>query len=451
MKHQDIRKAAYFSVCLLITMLLIAVPVQAQSGIGSNSHVNISNNGKRTYMTKNKGYSLEVEMKGDIVLNDSDTDIVSISRGGYLEIEEEQRGSRHNLRIEGLSGGRLSYAYKLNGRKVDFADIDRDWYEDILITMIRETGAGAEARTARILASDGVDGVFREINMIESSSSRTRYMTHLFEQAKLTDSQLQRAAKLAGDIPSSGDRSRFLKASAVQFLASDDATPYYFDAVESIPSSGDKTRVLNNLVEEDLLSDRDSYLEAIKVAKSIPSSGDRSRFLIKAADLYIAEASDLYFDAVGSIPSSGDKTRVLMKLVDEQALSDREAYIDAMEIARGIPSSGDRARFLIAASKTYRSEARDPYFKAVSSLPSSGDHARVLINLANNVSLDRASMVSFLNSAKGISSSGDKARVLTSVADDVADDDELVEAYIETVETISSSGDYKRALSALMN
>ncbi len=445
MKKQDIRIVA-----MLIMFLLMAMPVTAQQ-IGNNSKVSITTNGKHTYMSKKNGHSLEIEMKGDITLNDTDTDIVSISSGGYLEIKEKRGGTRHQLLIEGESGNRLAYSYKLNGNKKEFSQIDRDWYENMLITMIRETGAGAEQRTGRILRTAGVDGVFKEIGLIESSSSRLRYMMHLFDQAKLNDKQLQRGAKLAKDIPSSGDRSRFLKASAAQFLASDDATPYYFDAVQSIPSSGDKTSVLINLVEEDLLRDQDSYLEAIRVAKSIPSSGDRSRFLTKAADLYIEEASDLYFEAVGSIPSSGDKTRVLTKLIEEGALEDDEAYADAMRIAKGIPSSGDRARFLMAAASTYHSGARNAYFDAVSSLPSSGDHSRVLINLAGNVALDKASIEAYLISARGISSAGDKSRALVKVADNVAGDDELVDQYIKTAETISSSGDYKRALSALMN
>lgn len=445
MKKQDIRIVA-----LLIMFLMMAMPAAAQR-TGNNSLVNISVNGKHTYMTNKNGYSLEVEMKGDITLNETDSDIVSISRGGYLEINEKLRGTKHQLLVEGESGNRLSYSYKLNGKKKDFSEIDRDWYEDILLTMIRETGAGAEDRTARILREDGVEGVFKEIGYIESSSSRVRYMTHLFDQAKLNDRQLQRAAKMAREIPSSGDRSRFLKASAAQFLSSDDATPYYFDAVESIPSSGDKTRVLTSLVDGNLLRDRDSYLEAIGVAKSIPSSGDRSRFLMKAADLYIEEASDLYFEAVGSIPSSGDKTRVLTRLIEEGALEDQGSYADAMHIAKGIPSSGDRARFLMAAASTYHSGARDVYFNAVSSLPSSGDHSRVLIHLAEKVGLDKVSMEAYLKSARGISSPGDKSRTLVKVADDVAGDDELVDLYIKTAETISSSGDYKRALSALMN
>ncbi len=437
---------------LLFCVLFAGVmPASAQLNLGDNSRINMTVNGKHIYTTKKNGYELSFEMKGELELSEDDREILSISRGGYLEMEEKGRGDHHRLRVEGLSGGRLEYRYKRNGRNTDFEDIDRDWYEGMLLTMIRETGAGAEKRTARILKTAGVDGVFDEIRQIESNGSRMRYMTHLFDQAKLNDDQLQRAAKMASAISSSGDRSRLLMQTADQFLASDEAMPYYFDAVESIPSSGDKTRVLMRLVEEDLLEGEDRYLEAIQVAKSIPSSGDRSRFLTKAADLYIAEAGDLYFDAVASIPSSGDKTRVLMKLVEEGALQNEDSFEQAISVAQTIPSSGDRARFLIAAGPSFHAGARASYFNAVSTIPSSGDHARVLTSLAKEVRLDDASMQAYLESAKKIASSGDKTRVLLAVADDVAGNDGLVEIYIETAETISSSGDYKRALSALMN
>ncbi len=353
-----------------VACLAGVLPAAAQIHVGENTHINMTSNGKHQYTIKKNGYMLSFELKGDIELSGDDTEVVSISRGGYLEMEEKGRGDHHNLRIDGLSGGRLEYRYKRNGRATDFEDIDRDWYEGMLLNMIRETGAGAEKRTARILETDGVDGVLDEVRQIESSSSQLRYMTHLFEQAKLNDEQLQRAAKMAGSISSSGDRSRLLIHSADQFLASDDAMSYYFDAVESIPSSGDKTRVLLSLLDSDLLKGKDRYLEAIQVAKSIPSSGDRSRFLTQAADLYIEEASDLYFDAVASIPSSGDKTRVLIKLVDEGALDDEASFEQAIEVAKTIPSSGDRARFLIAAGPSFYAGARNSYFSAVSSIPS---------------------------------------------------------------------------------
>ncbi len=437
------------SVCLCL-FLLAATPATAQRD-NYSSQISISKNGTKTYRVKKLGYELEFESKGIVELNKYDTDVLAISPGGYLEIYEKEWRTRRQVRIEGRGNGELRYRYKYNGKEKDFAEIDRDWYEEMLVKMIRETGVGAAERTARILKTDGVGGVFDEIGQIISSSARVTYMSELLKQAKLNNGQLEYAAKLAQEIPSSGDRSRFLKWAAPQYVGSDEAAPYFFDAVASIPSSGDKTRVLTHLIEEELLENETSYLESIRVANTIPSSGDRSRFLLKAADLYIDEAADLYFEAINGIPSSGDKTRVLTKLVESGALEDDRAYMQALNAAKHIPSSGDRARFLIAAIDTYPAGASDAYFDVVSSLPSSGDHARVLISFAKEGRWDRGGMEAYLASVQKIASSGDKTRALLAVAEKVAGDEELVDAYLEAADTIPSSGDYKRALSALMD
>ena len=439
------------SLCAFLCLMMIATTPAVAQQENYSSQISITKNGTKTYRVKKVGYELEFESKGVVELNKYDTDIASISPGGYLEINEKEWRTRRQVRVEGRSNGELRYRYKYNGKEQDFANIDRDWYEEMLVKMIRETGVGAAERTGRILKADGVDGVFDEIGKINSSSARVMYMSELFKQAKLNNSQMEYAARLAEDIPSSGDRSRFLKWAAPQFVGSDATASYFFDAVESIPSSGDKTRVLTYLIEEDLLKNETSYLESIRVANSIPSSGDRSRFLIKAADLYIDEAADLYFKAIDGIPSSGDKTRVLTKLVESGALEDDDAYMQALKSAKQIPSSGDRARFLIAAINTYPAGAGDAYFDVVSSLPSSGDHARVLINFAKEGRWDRGGMEAYLASVKKIASSGDKTRALLAVAEKVAGDDDLVDAYLQAADTIPSSGDYKRALSALMD
>ena len=441
-------------VYLLFALVSTGWPADAAAQITlgrGDTFVNVSINGKRTYIVKNDRMDLEVELKGEIELNEEESDVVSISPGGFLEIKEKVGRTRYQLLFEGESGGRLTRNYKVNGRRVDVSEIDREWLADVIARIVRETGVDAERRVGRILARDGVNGVLDEVDLIESSSSKTRYLIHLFEQADMSGGELDRAASLAQSIPSSGDKSRFLMASAENFLTVEGSEDTYFDILRGVPSSGDKTRVLIHLVDEELLAHGGAYALAIDAAGTIPSSGDRSRFLIKAAPEYIDEAREAYFRAVSGIPSSGDKTRVLTSLVENEVLHDREAYMAALEAARSIQSSGDRARFLSAAAPMFVEEASEAYFDAVNGIPSSGDHARVLLRLLEAVELDDMSLAAVLRSAGNISSSGDKTRVLLAASDQVAGRDELVEVYLEVAESIPSSGDQKRALAALLN
>lgn len=432
----------------LVAVLLIVIwqDVAAQQ-------VNRTRNNGRFSMTYKDGrYELQVDGRGDIEITDDDRDIRSISNGGYLEIEEVDGRERHRIRIDGEADGRLDYQYWRDGQRAEFDNDARAWFADALLHVIRDMGIGAEARTERILARQGVNGVLDEIERIENGSVRIRYMTHLFDQAKLNSAQLGRAAGLAKEIPSPGDKTRLLIATAPYFLADASATPAFFDAAGSISSPGDKTRLLIHLVDENLLAREPAYLEALEVASGISSPGDRSRFLMKAAPAYMPQAREAYFGAVSGISSPGDHARVLIHLLQETDLdmASRRAVIHS---AKSISSPGDKARVLMSASEQVAgdNELALAYLSTASTISSPGDRARVLIDLLGQDRLTREALLALLDNTKDISSPGDKTRVLLAAVDQVAGDDELTEAYIDVADTISSPGDHKRALAALLN
>lgn len=410
--------------------------------------------GKSTYHHIDDGYSLKVEMKGEIEWEDDETDVKYISRGGYLEIEEKDRGMKHRLRIEGESGDRLVYAYRRNGKKSNFDGEASEWLEEIIPAVIRETGIGAESRTIRILKQQGVAGVFDEIDLIRSPSVKVKYLTYLFEHAKLTAEETKRAASLTEDVSSPGDKARFLTAAAPDFFRHSEALDAYFEAVQTISSPGDKTRTLIHLADKDLLASKPAYVAALETVRGISSPGDKSRFMIKAVPFFMPTATSAYFDVVNTISSPGDHARVLMSLLDETEF-DSTMMLALLKSAKRISSPGDKARVLIAAiDRMVEMETNDEvvnaYLDAAESVSSPGDRTRVLINLIDNDSLSKASMIAVLHSAQGISSPGDKTRFLLRAADQLNGDDELVDAYLETAETVSSPGDRRRALSALL-
>lgn len=399
--------------------------------------------------------SLEIDIKGDVLFTDDDTGIRSISRGGFLRIEERNRSEDHRLEIEPGDDGQLTYAYYLNGRRHAFDVAAKDWLAQMLPRVIRNTGIGAEGRVERLLKTGGVDAVLAEIDRIESGSAKVAYASHLLEKGRLQPRDLERLARdVLASVPSSGDKARLLTTAADDYLAVPSTHEAYFEAIGSIPSSGEHTRVLLHLLDHTDLSI--SLLERIlDSARGIASSGDKARVLTEAAPRYVGEPAvrTAYFDAVGRIPSSGDHMRVLLTLLESADPLD-EATIEAIfTSARQIASSGDKARLLTAVAPHYaRTPAhRRAYFEAVGSIPSSGDHAGVLLALLEHPQLDRATLEALLGSVREIASSGDKARVLIAAAPRVAGDDALVDAYLATAETIPSSNDRSRALTALLD
>ena len=396
---------------------------------------------------------LDVRIEGDVWFTDDDGAVERLSRGGHLKIEQKKGGTKRTLEVRPASDGTVRYTYKVDGRKYDYDATTRDEVADLILAVIRETGMGADRRVARILEREGVEGVFEEIDHIESSFAKRRYFTALLEQGKLNTAQLQQLAReVSRQIGSSGDRARFLREAAPYYLDNSQAYAAYFDAINTIASSGDHTRTLIHILEQHD-PDREAFFRLLRSAQGIDSSGDKARTLIKATAHYDndPEIRKAFFEAVDTIASSGDHTRTLKALLENADL-DQASVTALFQSVQGIKSSGDKARLLVAAAPHFMNDAaqRATFFEAVNTIPSSGDHARVLLALLRENQLDQASLLAVLESAKGISSSGDKTRVLVGVAPLVASDDDLVAAYLNAAETISSSGDHTRALSALV-
>jgi len=431
----------------LIASLFVAVPGFAQytSSVRSDDSAHMKT-------CRSEDACLEVTLTGIVEFLPDDTGIKSLSPNGSLYISERNGNKSRTLDVFSDRDGTLSYKYRVNDREVAFDKSARDDVAALFLTVIRESGINADIRVARILAEDGVSGVFREIENILSSSSNQRYFTELVVQGELETTDLIRLADWSEDkIPSSGGRSRFLRETVSYYLADRRARDSYFKAIGEIPSSGDKTRVLLSVISLENLN-TEVIAAVYESAQSIPSSGDRARLLIAASKQYADNDVQrrVFFEAVNSLPSSGDHTRVLLSLLSQEKLAAKT--ITAMfESAQLIPSSGDRARLLIAAAVHYANDRdqREAFFEAVNSIPSSGDRARVLLRLLDSADLDRTSLLSVLDSAGHIPSSSDKTRVLVAAAH-MMTDDELVDAYMLATEQIPASGDQRRALSAIM-
>lgn len=434
--------------CATVTLSYDRAEAQNRSGFLAEEH-----EGDRHFKWMNDDDLLDIRIKGDVEFTEDDAAVNRMSRNARLEIEQRKHGRRRTLEVRPDDDGTVRYTYKVEGRTRPYDATTRDEVADLILMVIRNTGIDAERRVARILRRDGVDGVFDEIDRIESSSAKRRYFTALLEQGRLNTAQLQRLAREASrQIPSSGDRARFLKEAAPYYLANSAVYDAYFDAISTIASSGDHARVLIHLFDEQDL-DPEAFFLLLRSARRLSSSGDKARVLIKATAHYEndPEIRKAFFEAVDTIASSGDQTRTLQALLDNADL-DQASITALFASARGISSSGDKARLLTAAAPHFVNDPaqRAAFFEAVDTIPSPGDHTRVLLALLEENQLDKASLVAVLESTKGISSSGDKTRVLVEAARLIASDDDLVAAYLDAAETIASSGDQTRALSALV-
>ena len=108
---QKIFKTIYLSVWMLT---LLSFSTNAQTLVHS-----ISKNDSYSYKRKDGFSSFEVQFKGDVQVNDSDTDVTSISAGGYLKINQTTFGNKRAITIESGPNGELSKnIMKVERRKI---------------------------------------------------------------------------------------------------------------------------------------------------------------------------------------------------------------------------------------------------------------------------------------------------------------------------------------------
>ena len=111
---------------------------------------------------------LDIDARGEIEFNEAETDVLVLSPSGYIEIEERAGRSRRRLEIRAVSGGEPDRRWFVDGDERSYDGDAREWLAGILPVIFRVTGIQAQERAARILVSQGVDGLLQEISLIRS-------------------------------------------------------------------------------------------------------------------------------------------------------------------------------------------------------------------------------------------------------------------------------------------
>lgn len=106
--------------------------------------------GNQHYRYQTNFTNFDVQVDGDITVNDNDTGIKSISPGGFLKISMKSFGNRRALEIHSNSDGLLSYEYTEGRKEEPFEPEGRKWLAEILPDVVRSTGIDAVGRTKRI-------------------------------------------------------------------------------------------------------------------------------------------------------------------------------------------------------------------------------------------------------------------------------------------------------------
>ena len=390
-------------------------------------------------------------MRGSVEFTDDDRDVKSISPGGFVSFEDGNwLGPRRSYIVRADSSGSPSRTYEIAGRPHAIDADAQAWIAHVVLSSIRESGAGASQRVEHFLVTGGPAAVLREVSQIHSDGSKRIYLQELVESARLSDDELRDVMRSARTIGSDGDKTALLIDLASNYFTSN-ARESWFRTLSGVGSDGDKRRGLEHAIRS--TAETETLAMAAKLAGDIGSDGDKAGVLsaIGARGLEQQAIRRAWFRSVQSIGSDGDKAGVLSSVLARVG-HDAATLVEILRVAETIGSNGDKVRVLAQAARCdMRSEAvQRAFLVAARMVGSDGDRKNVLTALLRTPTPDPLIVVLVSESAKGIGSDGEKANVLRQVPQFEINDAAARSAFFTAVISIGSDGDRTEVLSNVL-
>jgi hypothetical protein len=392
------------------------------------------------------GERLEVKYRGEIEFADDDTDVRSITPGGWLQIND----GRFRVEFASDASGTLTRRFWTGGTERPFEPEGRKWTAQVLPRFIRQSGAGAAKRVARILKARGSEGVLEEIALIEGSWARREYYTELLK-TPLDAATAARTLADAGRRIESDFELATLLIFADRFLVDEAPRRAYLEAARTIQSDFEMRRALAAAIDKGppvpaLLA---SLLET---SMAIESDFELATLLVQVAkgqSLEPAAVQSAFFTAAASVANDFEHRRVLSAVLARGGSPDTVAA--ALQSVGQIASDFESATILQEVAREHAIEGaiRAPFFKAVSGIGSAHERGRVLLAVARRSDASDGTVLEVIRSAGAISSGHERSQVLIAVAKAHALGAEARAAYIDAAAAL---GEFEqgRALSALV-
>jgi len=390
------------------------------------------------YSWSNGRDKLEVKYDGEIEFTDDDTDVKSLSPGGYLRIKDTSAAGGRTVEFNADASGAVTRRFWVGSTEKPFEPEGRQWLAQTLPRFIRQSGIGAKARVARILQSKGPSGVLAEISLIEGSWAKRVYYSELLSSPGLDNQTLRQVVTQAGrELDSDFERASLLIDTADRFLGSDDATRQaYFDAARGIKSDFEMRRVYSAALKRGPVSSP-ILAGILDASTAIDSDFEEASLLVQVAQLQPLDNTSRapFFAALKTVSSDFEHHRVLTALAKQTDLTPESAKA-MLESAGTIGSDFEMASFLVDIAKRRNVDGalREPFFGAVHSIDSAFERGRVLKTVAARTDLPAESLLDVLRSVKTMRGNFEASQVLMEVARTHTLTDQARDLYVDAAE-----------------
>jgi hypothetical protein len=448
-----IKRNQIFSIALLAFLMVLPSSTHSQSRTKSKSNYSISNDGKGRIQITNNGKEFQIEYEGVITLSDDDKDIVAISNGGFVEIEQSSFGNRRRIVIESDRNGNLIKKYYEGRTEKDFNPEGKEWLADVLQEIVRSTTLAAEARVNRFYSKGGANAVLAEIGRIESDYVNAAYFKLLLEK-KLSNDELVKTIEVAGkEIDSDYYLSSILEANQKAFLSNSQTITAYINAAKSIESDHYLTSVLKKVVNDKSITD--SQMESLlEISKDVKSDHYLTQILTEVMDNRELNSQNIsrIISLSRDIQSDHYKTQVLKKVINDKGLPNNayDAFLGTLGDIKSDHYISEVIRVLLDKKLDASASSLNKLLDIVKNSIQSDHYASTIYTKMGDHDLTEDQLIAVLNSLSHIQSDHYMTQALSSFADKVRQSSERVKAaYRTAAKSIGSDTYYGRAIKAI--
>jgi hypothetical protein len=327
--------------------------------------------------------SIDARAEGKFELESDLSDVKSMARGAYLEIDLRRDGERRRYEVS-REGDTLERHYTVNRTEQPIDEEARRWIATMILELERRTGFAAPARVADLLRRGGPTAVMDEVSTMSSDYVQRRYLSIMLDSAKLAEPEVRRAVTLAGEeLASDHEHANFLVDLSRGKYVTAAVAGDFVKSTASINSDYERRRALGAVLTIPDLPPA-TIGELLRAAGSFNSDHERAELLIataKANGLPDGVARDAYLEGASGIRSDYQKYRVLTGLTKMELSEDQ--LVALLSVAKGIDSDYQLATLLVdvSADRTLDGRARDAYLAATETINSDHERRRALTAL----------------------------------------------------------------------
>ncbi|MEQ8925823.1 MAG: hypothetical protein RLO81_08425 [Fulvivirga sp.] len=430
--------------------------------------------------------SFELEYRGEIKVNDSDTDVTDISAGGYLEISKTTFGSKRAIVIE-KKEGKLVKEYYEGRQKVAFEPDGKKWLAEILPDIVRSSPIAAEDRINRYFNQGGVRAVMNEISRLDGNHVQNVYGKLLLNRKDLSKDQLKNSlVELCKEISSDYYKSSLLKDVADRFIKDKELSMAYFEAASRIDSDYYASTIYTGALKDVEITD-ELLAKIVEASSNIGSDYYHATVLEEALDMNNLNdyRISLIISSTDDIDSDYYQAQVLSKAMKTRGLSDKSfnSIVNAIgsinsdyymaEVLEDMLSNNVKGVTSKMVAELLDEHMSSDYYKAavlsnmlksqqlpldaikevantISNMGSSNYACEVIKDGAKNSNYEKAALIELIKACESIDSDYYASEALQSLASQVRNaDEEVKSAYRSAAKSISSDTYYGRTVKAI--